>query len=173
MTYVRWRSRMVRESVWQDVISTLNRTGWLGSDTMNILTMPIILEQAYAEEMLYQGQAPKPNTFSMDNGRPGPIDEEEVGGMQVRPYQFGLTFFAESDVVGLSMLEDLRDRYDGLTDSPFISLYDYNTDPDEIVVRMEALSFGYALAPEQLASKHLYFAELIVQDFVDQTDRQI
>lgn len=163
---------MVRESVWRDILATLERTNWLGGSTMSILTTPIVLKDSWSDEQLYQGQAPKPNTFSMDNGRPGPIDEEELGGMYSRHYQFALSFYAESDVVGLSMLEDLRDRYDGLTDAPFISLYDFNTDPNIPVSRMEAISFGYAPDPEQTV-KHLYFAELIVQDFVDQTDRQI
>lgn len=169
MTYVRWRSRMVRESVWQDILQSLERTNWLGETPMSILTTPIKLVEAYNEEALYQGQAPDPNTFSMDNGRPGPLEEDELGGMYGRHYQFGITFFAESDVVGLSLFEDLRDRYDGLTDAPYISLYDYNTDPDEVVVRMESVSFGYALAPEQMANRHLYFAEIIVKDFVDAT----
>lgn len=169
--FVRWRPRMVRQSVLQDIKQTLSVSGWLGIPTVGLLTQAITFEDAFPEEDLVQGRTVGLNTFVLDNGRPGVLEEYEMGGLYSRPYAFSMAFFAETDAVALSLYSDLADRYNGLTVSPWISLYNYAAATPTLVTRMEVESFEYGRAPREVAGqeRHLFLAELQVLDFVDQT----
>lgn len=178
-TYVRHRPRMVRESIFQDLRDTLIRTDWLAGTTRDGLVTttpsstfpllegkPINLIDFFPEGV---SETP-PNTFAVDIGEPGDLVEGELGGYFEQPYGFEFAFYASSDAVAIALFSDLTDRYMGLSDSPFISLYNYLTDPPNLVVRMEVENFKYArnqhtAAPNEV---HLYSAQLEITDYVDQ-----
>jgi hypothetical protein len=69
-------------------------------------------------------------------------------------------------------MNDLADRYRGhIVDGDAIDLYNYLADnPTTPVVRMDVESFRYARDANQVTSAdvHLYFAELVVVDLVEQ-----
>lgn len=184
--YIRHRPRMVRESVFQDVRDTLIRSQWMpGTSTDGVTTLegetlallegrPLNLIDYFPEndgaaaETLY-------NTFAMDIGDPGEMVEGELGGFFEQPYVFNMAFYALTDAVAMAVLSDLHDRYMGITDSPFISLYNYLAPTPNVVVRMEVENFRYARDVQQVAPHevHLFFASLEITDYVDQARRTI
>lgn len=176
--YVRWRPRMVHQSVLGDLKTVLDAVGWyslsspttIPSAVAGLLTSPIVIQDAFPEEGVYVGNAPAPNTLTMDMGLPGTMEDSEMGGLFEQPYKFSFAFFAESDAVAKALLSDLSDRYLGMTDSPFITLHNYAVDPVTDIVRMEVESFAYAPSPNAVApgEHHLYYAELIITDYLDQ-----
>lgn len=116
-----------------------------------------------------QNQTP-PNTLAIDDGQRGEPQRMELGSNMIeQPYNFTMAFWANSDSVAKALLNDLGDRYLGrIVEGDCINLYDYNTDPDTVVVRMEVDSFRYnrnldSATPQNV---HLYFAELQLTDFV-------
>lgn len=183
--YVRHRSRMVRESVFQDLRDTLIRTEWLAGTTFrgDVTTAPentlALLEGRPLNLIDYFPEfdgAPAEtllNTFAMDIGDHGEMYEAELGGHWAQPYTFNMAFYAVTDAVAMAVFSDLYDRYMGITDDEFISLYNYLVDPPKIVVRMEVENFRYArdvtnVAPHEV---HLFFASLEITDYVDQARR--
>lgn len=181
--YVRWRPRMVHQSVLSDLKTTLEALDWYdtGAPTTipvpvaGLLTGPLVLQDAFPEEGIYQGQAPVKNTLAMDMGVPGEIELGELGGYFEQPYKFSFAFFAESDAVAKAVLSDLSDRYLGITASPFITLQNYAVTPVTDIVRIEVDSFLYAPNPDQVApgEHHLYFAEMTLTDYIEQVERTL
>lgn len=168
--YVRWRPRMVRTSVFEDLKTTLANTGWTGSTPAISLKYPVSVVEFFPEFAIYDENKVRWNTLAIDEGDPGDLEEFELGGKFSRDYRFNLALYAESDGIGSSLFSDLADRYLGLTDSPFISLYNYNVATPALIVRLEVQGFQYLKAPQDVApaEHHLFFAELLVRDFVDQ-----
>lgn len=168
--YLRWRPRMIRQSVFQDLEETLGRSGWTGATPTMAIKYPVTVVEFYPEFAIYEQDKVRYNTVALDQGDPGPLEEFELGGKFSRDYRFNMAVYAESDGIGSSLFSDLADRYLGLTDSPFVSLYNYNAATPTLIVRLEVEGFQYVRAPADVApyEHHLFFAELIVRDFVDQ-----
>jgi hypothetical protein len=163
--YVRWRGRMVRSSVFNDLKRTLTATGWLDTE----LEYPFQVREFFAEFSVYVQDAIHVNTMVIDNGDPTPIGEWELGGDMTRTYRFSLGFYAQDDETGLAVFSDLQDRYDGLTEIPYVALYNYNAATPPLIRYMEVEGFQYARAPQDAVpyEHHLFFAELMVRDFID------
>lgn len=170
MAYVRWRPRMVRQSVVEDVKAALTTAGWMGSAVMAMADPAVRVVDYFPDNAMHQGEAPQPNTLAVDNGMPGDLSEGEIGGYFLQPYRFEMAFLGANDAIAQAMLSDLADRYWGFTQSPFIQLYDYNGPAPVEIVRMRVEAFTYVKAPIDVApaEKHLFYAELIITDFVDQ-----
>lgn len=170
--FVRWRARHVRQSVLQDLKFTLGQAGWLGATPTMLLTKTIVFTDAYPEEALTQGRQVEVNTFVLDNGRPGALEEYELGGLYSREYTFNMAFFAEEDAIAFGVYADLEDRYSGLVVEPWISLYDYGHPTPKLITRMEVETFEYGRAPREVSGneRHLFFAELHITDFIEQTE---
>lgn len=185
--YIRHRPRMVRESVFQDLRDTLIRNQWMAGTTTNgaVTTLPTqtlaLLEGKplnlidYFPENDGADAATLFNTFAMDIGDPGDLVEGELGGFFEQPYVFNMAFYALTDAVAMAVLSDLSDRYLGVIESPFISLYNYWAATPNVVVRMEVENFRYARDVQQVAPHevHLFFASLEITDYVDQARRTI
>jgi hypothetical protein len=168
--YIRWRPRMVRESVFQDMKNTLAAAGYMGATPHIALHYPVNVIEFFPEFAIYDQDKVQYNTIAVDNGEPGPMEEYELGGQFSRDYRFNMALYAESDGIGISMFSDLADRYHGLTNFPFVPLYNYNAATPTLVLNMEVLNFQYTRAPQDVApwEHHLFFGELIVRDLVDQ-----
>lgn len=168
--YVRWRPRMVRESVFEDMKTTLANSGYIGASPSIALKYPVDVVEFFPEFGVYDQDTVKYNTIAVDNGEPGPLEEYELGGLFSRDYRFNMALYAENDGIGLSLFSDLGDRYLGLTNYPFIPLYNYNETVPSLIVNMEVLAFNYTRAPQEVApyEHHLFFGELILRDFVQQ-----
>lgn len=123
-----------------------------------------------AEGSKDRSAATEKNTLAMDTGQPSDPEQAELGSPLVeQEYVFNFAFYAGSDAIALAVLNDLRDRYNGrIVDGSGINLYDYNTAPDVVAVRMDVEAFHYARPDEQVAPHevHMYFAELIITDYV-------
>jgi hypothetical protein len=164
--YVRWRPRMVRLSVFEDLKTTLTTLGWMSAP----LQYPFEVKEFFPEFAVYADDAVHINTLVMDNGDPGVMQEYELGGLLTRMYRMNFAFYAQDDETGIAVFSDLTDRYQGLTDSPYISLLNYNAVGDPpLITRMEVDSFQYVKASLDVApyEHHLWFGELIVRDFID------
>jgi hypothetical protein len=170
--YVRWRPRMVRQSVFNDMKATLAAAGFTGATPTIALKYPVNVIEFFPEFAIYDADKVQYNTIAVDNGEPGPLEEYELGGIFSRDYRFNMALYAESDGLGLAMFSDLADRYLGLTNFPFVPLYNYNEATPTLIVNMEVLGFQYTRAPQDVApyEHHLFFAELILRDFVDQNE---
>jgi len=163
--FVRWRSRMVRSSVFNDLRATLQATGWTSAD----LEFPFTVKEFFPEFQIYVQDEVHVNTLVIDNGDPSAIGEWELGGDLTRQHRFNFGFYAQDDDTGLAVFSDLSDRYDGLTNAPYVALYDYNHATPPLVRMMEVDSWQWARAPQDAVpyEHHLFFGELIVRDFVD------
>lgn len=164
--YVRWRPRMVRLSVFADLKSTLDATGWLDAE----LEYQFEVKEFFPEFAIYATDSVHVNTLTMDNGDPGTIGDWELGGDLSRLYRINLAFYAQDDETGIAVFSDLSDRYEGITDAPYVSLFNYNGVGDpSLITRLEVESFQYVRAALDVApyEHHLWFAELIVRDFID------
>lgn len=165
--YVRWRTRMVRASVINDLKLTLTDTNWLGSTPLGLRTIPVKVVDGPAAD---PREGLDKNTLALDNGQAGELEEAELGGrLYLQPYRFEFMFFAESDAVGHALMQDLADRYTGRTGVPSLALYDFGQATPVFVCNMEVESFDYTRAPGEVApyDQHLFFAELIITDFVE------
>lgn len=165
--YVRWRTRMVRASVINDLKLTLTDTDWLGATPLGLRTIPIKVVDGPASD---PNKPLDKNTLALDNGMAGELELAQLGGgLFEQPYQFNFMFFAESDAVGHALMQDLADRYTGRTGVPSLALYDFGQATPVFVCNMEVESFDYARAPGEVAAydQHLFFAELIITDFVE------
>lgn len=163
--YVRWRPRMVRLSVFEDMKRTLTDTGWLDAD----LKYPFAIKEFFPEFATYADDPVHVNTLAVDQGEPLALEEYDLGGMYTRLYRINAAFYAQDDETGVAVFSDLADRYDGITDAPYISLHDYNQAGDPpLITRMEVESFQYTRAAMDVApyEHHLWFMELMVRDFV-------
>lgn len=179
--YVRHRPRYVAQSVFDDLKRVLRSCGWLGS-TGAQLAQPLGLIQGNPIEVIdafpdqTQGQKIALNTLAIDKGIPGEMVEYQLGGGSPafeQPYQFHMAFYANSDATAQALFQDLHDRYMGMTDSPFITLYNSASATPIEVVRMEVEEFAFnksvdAVAP---AEAHLHFARLVITDYLDETER--
>lgn len=164
--YLRWRPRMVRLSVFEDMKSTLTATGWLSAS----LEFPFELKEFFPEFAIYQQDEVHVNTMTVDTGEPQLIEDYELGGNRTRLYRLNMAFYAQDDETGIAVFSDLADRYEGITDAPYISLLDFNaTGTPPLVTRMEVESFQYVRASLDVApyQHHLWFSELMVRDFID------
>lgn len=198
--YVRHRDRMVQESVYEDLRDTLIACRWLAGTTTrpvadpstgvwDVLTVandevypllegnPINLID-YFPEAEGDNQATALNTFALNNGHPEKSTPMEMGSnMMLQPYVFNMAFYAISDAVAMAVLNDLRDRYLGrIVRNDTIELYDFNAQPERLVVRMEVESFRTQQNTGELntpAEVHLYFAELVLSDFVDPAGQNV
>lgn len=164
--YVRWRPRMVRLSVFEDLKRTLTSTGWMNAN----LDKPFTVKEFFPEFAVYADDEVHVNTLTLDNGDPQPIEDFEMGGDRTRIYRLNLAFYSQDDETGLAVFSDLADRYEGITDAPYISLLDYNTSgTPPLITRLEVEGFQYVRAALDVApyQHHLWFAELLVRDFID------
>ena len=184
--YVRWRPRMVRESVLEDLKSVLEEQGWWDPDDSTYVgfgfmrNYPLLLVEAWPGDMEYQEKI-TPNTLAVDQGVPGePYHLGMGGGPMGRDYLFTYAFYAVNDATASALFQDLSDRYFGRKTKPrpapnpperysrIIPLRDYAQDPPPIVVNMEIEGFRFNRSVDQVAPGFdLYFAELVVTDFVD------
>lgn len=166
--YLRWRQRMIRLSVFNDIKRTLTATGWLDAPG---LEYAFDVKEFFAEFAAYQQDRVHVNTLTIDDGEPQQLEEFEMGGKYTRLFRINLACYAQDNDTGLAVFSDLSDRYEGITDAPFVSLFDYNQiGPDfPLITRMEVESFQYARAPLEAVpyEHHLFFAELIIRDFID------
>lgn len=166
--YVRWRPRMVRLSAVQDITNTLTATGWMGSD----LEYPMEVKEFFPEFAVYTQDAVHVNTIVVDKADPQGVREFELGGGFYQNYRINLAMYAQDEETGIGVFSDLSDRFFGLTDAPYVSLLDFNqADPPPLITRMEVVSFDYTKASLDVVpyEYHLWYAQLIVQDFVDGT----
>src|SRR4051812_34925694 len=92
--YVRWRPRMVRESVFQDLKRTLEAAGYIGATPTIALKYPVEVVEFYPEFAIYDTDKVKWNTIALDNGDPGPLEEYELGGIFSRDYRFNMALYA-------------------------------------------------------------------------------
>ena len=165
--YVRWRGRMVRSSVYNDLVATLTATGW----TNATLDYPFTVKEYFPEFAVYVQDSVHVNTLVLDDGEPTPLEEWEMGGLLTQVYRFNLAFYGQDEETGLAVFADLSDRFQGLTNAPFVPLYNYNVaGPTFPLIRMMAVeSFQFVHAPADAVpyDHHLFFAELLVRDFVD------
>lgn len=170
--YVRWRGRMVRASVFNDLNDTLDATGWTNSS----LRYAFEVREFFAEFASFVQDSVHVNTLVLDDGDPSELVEFELGGELTRAYRFNMAFYAQDDDTGLAVFSDLADRYDGLTAQRYVPLYNYNLPNPPLVRMMEVESFQYTRAPQDAVpwEHHLFFAELIIRDFVssDRTPMQ-
>jgi hypothetical protein len=166
--YVRWRPRMVRLSVFNDLTRTLTATGWIGNPG---LQYPFDVKEFFPEFATYQQDRVHVNTLTIDDGDPQLVEDFEMGLDRTRVYRISMACYAQDNDTGIAVFSDLSDRYEGVTDAPFVSLFDYNQDgPDyPLVTRMEVETFQFSLAPQDAVpyEHHLFFAELVVRDFID------
>lgn len=164
--YVRWRPRMVRLSVLEDVTTTLTNTGWTDSD----LAYPFTVVEYFPEFAVYKNDAQHVNTMVLDHAAPQGLYEYELGLSYYQMYRINMAFYSQDEETGLAVFGDLSDRYEGLTDAPYVSLRNYNVGANPpLITRMEVTSFQWVKASLDQApyEYHLWFAELIVRDFVD------
>lgn len=164
--FVRWRPRMVRLSVLADLTATLTTTGWIDGD----LRYPMEVKEFFPEFAVYQQDAVHINTLVLDKADPQGLREYELGLSFSQTYRINMAMYAQDEETGIAVFSDLADRYFGLTDAPYISLLDYNQpDPAPLITRMEVLSFDYTKASLDVVpyEYHLWYAQLMVQDFVD------
>lgn len=185
--YVRWRPRMVRESVLEDLRSVLEEQGWWtpAENTAPYGFMhgsPLVLTEAWPEEAEYQGEKIAKNTLAVDQGVPGePYNLGMGGGPMGREYMFTYAFYAVNDATASALFQDLSDRYFGRRTKPGVSpgdppkryyrvvpLFDYTKEPAALVVDMDIESFRFNRSVDQIAPGFdLYFAELVVTDYID------
>lgn len=184
--YVRWRPRMVRQSVYEDMVNTLLvSAGWpvlingVRQDGINAVpesdlkVTPLNIIEYFPDDGFSQDNPVLPNTLALDNGLPGELEMSSMGGLFERPYRFQFALWGEDDAVAQAVFSDLSDRYLGLAESPFITLYNYRTTPDPTpIVRMEVEAFQYTRAPGTLApwEKHLFLAVMELTDYVNVSD---
>ena len=195
MTFIRHRSRMVQESVFEDLQDTLIACRWLAGTTtravrnpansgaLEVVTVNLAgiypLAEGHSITLLDYFPETKgevvgptlPNTFAMDSGESGEPSQLEMGSNTMeQPYRFNFAFFASSDAVAEAVLSDLNDRYLGrLVGGDAINLYNYLDDPTTAVVRMDIEMFRYArnLTEATASDVHLFFAELHIVDLVE------
>lgn len=188
--YVRHRDRMIRESVFEDLRDTLIACRWLAGTTtrpvhrldtgaleivttapnqvLRLLHHPLNVIEYFPDTQGTTPGAVPLNTLAMDVGRQGDTQLVELGSsMRATEHVFAFAFYAEEDAVAQALLNDLRDRYQGLiVNGDAVDLYNYLADPPSLVSRMEVDLFRYIrdaerVTPEQV---HLYFAELTLLD---------
>lgn len=169
-SYVRWRDRMCRLSLLADIKLTLETTGWFGQLT----NYPLEVTEFFPEFQIYVEDATHINTLVVDVGEALPMAEWQMGGGDMgysRLFRLSLGMYTESDEVGIGIFSDLGDRYNGLTASPFVSLFNYNSaGPDyPLVTRMEVAQWQHTRAPNDVSpyEHHLWYGELIVRDFIN------
>jgi len=168
---------------------------WLHDDPD--LTLPLLGEypltfiEYFPQEGLQAYEKIALNTLALDNGMAEPEKEYELGGLFSQEWTFTFAINSSTDAVAQALFQDLNDRYVGrvrvppqqeLLDNlesgdtdpdPYaaarITLYNYVTDPPIPVTRMDVESFQFTKSAEEVApGVQLFFAELVVTDFVPQ-----
>lgn len=195
MPYVRHRSRMVQQSVFEDLRNTLIACRWLAGTTTRpvvnpatpmdpptVMTVgganvyplargnPITLIDYFPEAQDQTEGATKPNTFAMDTGQTGDPTEIEMGTNSIeQPFLFNFAFWAVSDAVAEAVYSDLTDRYAGRIVAPeAIELWNYGLDTPAFVGSMDVERFRYArdVSEASPSEAHLFFGELHIVDYV-------
>lgn len=173
MVYVRHRPRMVRQSIYEDLIATLADLNWLGATPLGLLRdEPLQVIDFFPEGAVLQNEGIAPNTLAMDAGRPGELALAELGGIRYeQPYLFNFALYADTDGVALALFSDMHDRYmgwSGYGDS--VPLYNFNQATPTVVVNMEVDGFRWAKAADQVVPDiQVYFAELWLIDHLEMT----
>lgn len=171
MAYIRHRSRMVRESVLEDLRTALESLDWTGSSALGMLSSAVVIEDYFPVEAVYQGEAVELNTLAMDQGTPQEPQYVEMGGDdRKQDYYFNFAFFAENDAVALALFSDLADHYLGMAPGArsSITLFNYLAATPTSVVDMEVASFEVAKSPQQPApGRLLWFAQLVITDYLE------
>jgi len=183
--YVRWRPRMVREAILDDLRAVLLEQGWMPGTPYGFMHgHPLVLTEAWPEEAEYQGEKIAKNTLAVDQGVPGePYHLGMGGGPMGRDYLFTYAFYAVNDATASALFQDLSDRYFGRRTKPtagdperyprIIPLMDYSKDPALFVVNMEIEAFRFNRSVDQVAPGFdLYFAELVVIDLIDDEEEE-
>lgn len=162
---------MVRLSVLQDLSNTLTSTGW----TTAPLQYPLEVKEFFPEFAVYEQDTVHVNTLVLDKAEPQGLHQYELGLNFYQNYRINMAMYAQDEETGIAVFSDLSDRYYGLTDAPYVSLFDFNADATPpLITRMEVMSFDYVKASLDAVpyEYHLWYAQLVVQDFVnsDRTD---
>lgn len=172
MAYIRHRSRMVRQSVWNDLNRLLGELNWTGATPLGILeSKPLVVTDYFPEDYATQGVELEPNLLAMSTGTPGAPYQYEMGGIRAQDYTFRFMLICVSDAMAQALLQDLSDRYMGESESGAIPLYNYNAATPQFIVNLETDSFRFGPADEQVAAIHpTYYGVLDLTDFLDGTD---
>lgn len=187
MPYIRHRPRMVRESVLEDLRNTLVALDWVPDDPswkpgdpydpsefMGMLSTPVIIEDYFPVEAVYQGEKVELNTLAVDQGTPQEPQPIEMGSnVYEQAYYFNFAFFAENDALALALFGDMNDYYLAVQGNPLggrgvITLFNYLDATPTSVLEMEVRSFEVAKSPQQPApGRLLWFAQLVVADLLE------
>ena len=139
--YVRHRSRMVRQSIYEDAkhvlsvardyagrlendpLVAINQIGspdvysWISATPPRVMPLlgeyPLNFIEYFPDEGLEAYEKIQLNTLALDNGVPGPEQEYELGGMYSQEWMFTFAMNASTDAVGQALFQDLNDRYIG------------------------------------------------------------
>lgn len=164
--YVRWRPRMVRLSVLEDLKRVLAATGWMNAS----LDFPFEVREFFPEFAAYKDDEIHVNTLVLDHAEPQGLEEYELGRNLSQRYSINMAFYAQDEETGIAVFSDLDDRYEGITDAPYVSLFDYNqTGEPPLITRLEVEAFQYVKAAMDVSpyEHHLWYGQLVVRDFVD------
>lgn len=194
MVYVRDRARLIRQSIQDDLRNTLIACRWMPGTTSQPVNNPVngnfeVVTTADADTYALLAGAPvslvdyfpealgeiagntPPNTLALDTGTPSEPVQLEMGSYTTqRSWRFHMALFAASEAIGLAVLQDIDDRYQGLLVShEVVALYDWLADPIGLVTQMEVDSFTFARDVERVvaAEVNLFFAQLILTDFIE------
>lgn len=171
MAYIRHRSRMVRQSVFEDLRRVLGELGWIGATPMAMLgSNPLVLIDYFPENFAERGEQIALNTLAIDAGRPSEPELYELGGgMYQQEYQFNFAFFSASDGIALALFQDLTDRYKGFSEDAYVPLFNYLQATPTHVVDMEVDGFRFVKSVDQpVPDVQLYYGELTVTDYLEQ-----
>jgi hypothetical protein len=166
--YVRHRGRMVARSVYQDARAVTDATGWTAEPTVGLIDEPVTFIDFFPQGREATAETLTSNTLAIDLGTAGAEYEWEMGGLYAQEYVFSFAINAVTDAVAMALFSDLGDRYSGRTAAPFITLYNFVGAAPVEVVRMEVESFEFAKSAEEVApGVHLFFARLVITDYLD------
>lgn len=168
---------------------------WLHPNPDNVMPLlgeyPLTFIEYFPQEGLEAYEKIALNTLALDNGAAEPEKEYELGGLVSQEWTFTFAINSSTDAVAQALFQDLNDRYVGRVKIPpqkelldnleagdappdpyaanRVTLYNYVTDPPIPVTRMDVETFQFAKSAEQVApGVQLFFAELVVTDFVPQ-----
>ena len=140
-SYVRHRSRQVRQSIYEDAKHTLSTHrdyagrladdpdvdtdfggspkvyAWLDDDESKIAPLlgenPLTFIDYFPEEGFAAYEKIELNTLALDNGRSEEEYQYEMGGLMAQEWTFNFAINASTDAVAQALFQDLNDRYVG------------------------------------------------------------